>query len=146
MRPYVSDAQCGCGEQNEMILALQEQVATMQAKLDTIASGAEANVQSDWTATSGDAYIRNKPSFTKTATNSSTVTIPAGQTRTVTIATTAPSGASKIIAIGGISMTGSAYCVVRSYFIASATRIDLTIANVGTASATASVIVYPVWV
>ena len=30
-------------------------------KLDSIAAGAEVNVQSDWNATSGDAYIKNKP-------------------------------------------------------------------------------------
>lgn len=30
-------------------------------KLDSIATGAEVNVQSDWNATSGDAYIKNKP-------------------------------------------------------------------------------------
>ena len=32
-------------------------------KLAGIAAGAEVNVQSDWNATSGDAYILNKPVF-----------------------------------------------------------------------------------
>ena len=34
-----------------------------QTKLTGIASGAEVNVQSDWDATSGDAFIQNKPSL-----------------------------------------------------------------------------------
>ena len=32
-----------------------------ETKLDGIAAGAEVNVQSDWNATGGDAFIRNKP-------------------------------------------------------------------------------------
>ena len=32
-----------------------------KTKLDGIATGAEVNVQSDWNATTGDAFIRNKP-------------------------------------------------------------------------------------
>ena len=34
-----------------------------EAKLDGIATGAEVNVQSDWNATSGDAFIQNKPTI-----------------------------------------------------------------------------------
>ena len=34
-----------------------------KTKLNGIASGAEVNVQSDWTATSGDAFILNKPTI-----------------------------------------------------------------------------------
>lgn len=34
-----------------------------KAKLDGIASGAEVNVQSDWNAVSGDAFILNKPAI-----------------------------------------------------------------------------------
>ena len=34
-----------------------------KAKLNGIESGAEVNVQSDWNAESGDAFIRNKPSI-----------------------------------------------------------------------------------
>lgn len=34
-----------------------------KTKLDGIASGAEVNVQSDWNATSGDAFIQNKPTL-----------------------------------------------------------------------------------
>lgn len=37
--------------------------STDKAKLDGIAAGAEVNVQSDWNATSGDAYIKNKPTI-----------------------------------------------------------------------------------
>ena len=34
-----------------------------ERKLDGIAAGAEVNVQANWTATSGDAFIRNKPTL-----------------------------------------------------------------------------------
>lgn len=34
-----------------------------KSKLTGIAAGAEVNVQSDWTATSGDAFIKNKPTI-----------------------------------------------------------------------------------
>jgi hypothetical protein len=37
--------------------------STDKTKLDGIASGAEVNVQSDWNATSGDAFILNKPTL-----------------------------------------------------------------------------------
>lgn len=37
--------------------------STDKSKLDGIASGAEVNVQSDWNATSGDAFIKNKPTI-----------------------------------------------------------------------------------
>ena len=37
-------------------------------KLDGIADGAEVNVQADWDATSGDAFIQNKPSIPEPAT------------------------------------------------------------------------------
>lgn len=40
-------------------------------KLASIAAGAEVNVQSDWNATSGDAFIKNKPSLSKVATSGS---------------------------------------------------------------------------
>ena len=32
-------------------------------KLNGIAAGAEVNVQADWNATTGDAFIRNKPTI-----------------------------------------------------------------------------------
>ena len=37
--------------------------ASDKTKLNGIAAGAEVNVQSDWNATSGDAYIANKPTI-----------------------------------------------------------------------------------
>ena len=40
-------------------------------KLNAIAEGAEVNVQSDWNATSGDAFIKNKPTFADVATSGS---------------------------------------------------------------------------
>ena len=43
----------------------------LKTKLDGIAAGAEVNVQSDWNATSGDAFILNKPSLAKVATSGS---------------------------------------------------------------------------
>lgn len=46
---------------------------TLKDKLDGIAAGAEVNVQSDWTvtATSSDAYIKNKPTKVSDFTNDS---------------------------------------------------------------------------
>lgn len=50
--------------------------ATEKTKLAGIATGAEANVQSDWNASSGDAQILNKPtSMTPTAHNQAGTTI-----------------------------------------------------------------------
>ena len=40
-------------------------------KIDGIAEGAEVNVQSDWNAVSGDAFIKNKPEFATVATSGS---------------------------------------------------------------------------
>ena len=37
--------------------------STLKTKLDGIATGAEVNVQSDWNATTGDAFIKNKPTL-----------------------------------------------------------------------------------
>jgi hypothetical protein len=37
--------------------------STDKTKLDGIATGAEVNVQSDWNATTGDAFIQNKPTL-----------------------------------------------------------------------------------
>ena len=45
---------------------------TDKSKLDGIASGAEVNVQSDWNATSGDAFIQNKPTLGTAASAAST--------------------------------------------------------------------------
>lgn len=42
-----------------------------KSKLASIADGAEVNVQADWNATSGDAFIKNKPSLHKVATSGS---------------------------------------------------------------------------
>ncbi len=36
---------------------------TLKNKLDGIAAGAEVNVNADWNAVSGDAYIANKPTI-----------------------------------------------------------------------------------
>jgi|11_taG_2_1085331.scaffolds.fasta_scaffold00288_3 hypothetical protein len=49
--------------------------STLKTKLDGIASGAEVNVQSDWNATSGDAFIKNKPTI---PTNNNQLTNGAG--------------------------------------------------------------------
>ena len=45
--------------------------STDKSKLNGIASGADANVQSDWNATSGDAFIKNKPDLSSVATSGS---------------------------------------------------------------------------
>ena len=41
--------------------------STDKTKLDGIASGAEVNVQADWNATTGDAFIQNKPGVATTS-------------------------------------------------------------------------------
>ena len=46
--------------------------STDKTKLDGIASGAEVNVQSDWNATTGDAFIKNKPTLGTAAATAST--------------------------------------------------------------------------
>ena len=49
-------------------LSTNDYTTAEKNKLAGIAEGAEANVQSDWNATSGDAFIRNKPTIpTKTS-------------------------------------------------------------------------------
>jgi len=49
---------------------------TLKSKLDGVASGAEVNVRSDWSASSGDAQIINKPNvqYTSAIPNASTTT------------------------------------------------------------------------
>lgn len=44
-------------------LSTNDYTTTEKNKLAGIAEGAEVNVQSDWNATSGDAFIKNKPSI-----------------------------------------------------------------------------------
>lgn len=44
-------------------LSTNDYTTSEKNKLSGIASGAEVNVQSDWNATSGDAFIKNKPTF-----------------------------------------------------------------------------------
>jgi len=41
--------------------------STDKTKLDGVATSADANVQSDWNATSGDAFIKNKPTIAYTS-------------------------------------------------------------------------------
>ncbi len=53
-------------------------------KLDGIATGAEVNVQSDWTAASGDAFIVNKPPIT--VSNTDVVITPLGDDVIITLA------------------------------------------------------------
>lgn len=58
--------------------------------------GAEVNVQSDWNATSGDAFIKNKPTIPTVPTNVSAFTNDAGYTtNTGTITGITMNGASK---------------------------------------------------
>lgn len=44
-------------------LSTNDYTTTDKNKLSSIAANAEVNVQSDWNATSGDAFIKNKPTF-----------------------------------------------------------------------------------
>ena len=52
-------------------LSTNDYTTTEKEKLAGIAAGAEVNVQSDWSATSGDAFIKNKPSLAAVATSGS---------------------------------------------------------------------------
>lgn len=56
----------GTGNNQDGLLSHED-----KTKLDGIAEGAEVNVQANWTATSGDSFIQNKPTLgTAAATNS----------------------------------------------------------------------------
>lgn len=50
-------------------LSTNDYTTAEKNKLAGIAAGAEVNVQSDWNATSGDAFIRNKPTLAAVATS-----------------------------------------------------------------------------
>lgn len=52
-------------------LSTNDYTTAEKSKLAGIAEGAEVNVQSDWSATSGDAFIKNKPSLAAVATSGS---------------------------------------------------------------------------
>lgn len=74
-------------DNQDVIEALEESIGTkanasdltaLNTKLDTIAEGAEVNVQSDWNATSGDAFIKNKPTFLTGGSQTSTSSVDAG--------------------------------------------------------------------
>lgn len=52
-------------------LSTNDYTTNEKNKLSGIESGAEVNVQSDWNATSGDAFIKNKPTLATVATSGS---------------------------------------------------------------------------
>lgn len=79
--------------------------ASDKSKLDGIASGAEANVQSDWnvTSTSSDAYIKNKPTIgdgtlTIKRNGTNVATFSANQTGAATADITVPTALSGLTA------------------------------------------------
>lgn len=59
-------------------LSTNDYTTAEKTKLSGIAEGAEVNVQSDWNATSGDAFIKNKPTIPTVPTNVSAFTNDAG--------------------------------------------------------------------
>lgn len=59
-------------------LSTNDFTTTLLNKLNGIASGAQVNVQSDWNATSGDAFIKNKPTIPTVPTKVSAFTNDAG--------------------------------------------------------------------
>ena len=113
--------------------------AADKKKLDGIATGAEVNVQSDWNATSGDAFIKNKPtiptvnnakfsikgagtevsSTTANASSASSVDIVAGANVTVT-----PDATNKKITISATDTTYSSKT-------AAAEGIDVSLVTTG---------------
>lgn len=80
-------------------LSTNDYTTAEKAKLAGIATGAQANVQADWNATSGDAFIKNKPSK-----------LPASDTTSTYSATgTAPvNGTAVAAAIGALDVTDTA--------------------------------------
>lgn len=48
-------------EEKAVVSALMDRIATLEEKMETIATGAEVNVNPDWDATDGDGKILNKP-------------------------------------------------------------------------------------
>lgn len=79
----VSDfATAAQGEKADSALQADDGLAALDSsaasKLDGIAEGAEVNVQSDWNASSGDAFIANKPTLGTAAAQNTTAFDPAG--------------------------------------------------------------------
>jgi hypothetical protein len=84
-------------------------------KLTGIAAGAEVNVQSDWTATTGDAFIKNKPTI---PTNNNQLTNGAGYTTNTGTVTSIATGtglsggpitSSGTIALGNTTVIAGTY-------------------------------------
>ena len=76
--------------------------ASDKIKLNGIATGAEANVQSDWDATSGDAFIKNKPTIpTKLSqlTNDTNFTSNVGTVTSVKVGTTSYAPSSGVVSL-----------------------------------------------
>lgn len=162
MRPYLTNAPCGCDRQYELIETLQSQmaeaqaaiadmeeqlatVATMKAKLDTIASGAEVNVNADWNAITGDAQIYNKPTLARSSSNAN-FSVNGGGTTVVQVAFSRPSGATRILAIAGFAISGTnTPCYIRNIVIYNATSVNVTVTNHSGIPVNGSVTVYALW-
>lgn len=131
--------------------------STDKKKLDGIASGAEVNVQSDWNATSGDAFIKNKPTFltggSQTSTSSSdggsnvfTFTKSDGTTATFTVkngskgstGATGPQGPKGDTGPAGVSKALSLICGSTSTTYNGANDVVLNIAASNGITATPS--------
>jgi hypothetical protein len=59
-KAYV-DAKLALKEDKSVVADLLERIDSLEGKLNTIAAGAEVNVNADWNATTGDSAILNKP-------------------------------------------------------------------------------------
>ena len=82
-------------------LSSEDYTTAEKTKLGTIATGAEVNVNADWNATTGDAFILNKP------------TIPSAVTQTSQLTNNGANGINPFITALDIPVAGQASSLVR---------------------------------
>lgn len=85
---------------SEYVAEINEFVTQASTKLDTIAEGAEVNVQSDWNITdnTSDSYIQNKPSiYTKSEVDSKIQTVQDSVNTTITNANSLVTSANEAV-------------------------------------------------
>lgn len=104
------------------------------SKLDGIEEGAQKNVQSDWNATSGDSFIKNKPTNLATTDTSQTLYKKSFNQVTINVGTssTASSTATKVVTLSNFELkTGAIIDVTFSngsyYDTGSTTGLELSL-------------------
>ena len=99
--------------------------------LDSVEHGAEVNVQADWTATTGDAFIKNKPSLLQIGTTSTTALagdthIPADPHYTSAIPAATQSTAGLMSSGDKTTLDGLVSDTGVPYYLAAITSADVT--------------------